>query len=438
MNIFSKVEISPTEWERMREQRELLFDKNAPSSIIQEKSRKKETERSMEPVQSVKSSAVVPEVMRKQEEGGITGGVPLSDKPSPEKVKSGGLFKRKKKTSVPSKQSNGTAGSSGEGGGVTAKKDREKTTGKKHKKAQCEEVVKQDVQSPTGGAAIRKKGKRIGVQVMKVTNIDDVEEEVKKVSDAEMTECIRKTFSYEGQVLAQDSNKQSSSALPRSHSHNTALKVSPLPTLQKQNGGPQSDFPVVSHKRSRSYHGEDEEEGTETKLNVEARTASKSQSNISKLKPETKVEIDSNLRVKKSGVVKGSSSRGRPTLEVGVLNKQEKRKYLYMMCLCRYLVVLRERQKEKELRGVNRLTVLMDLDWTSIPQVTLHVEELNYIIMSLLLPPIPDGRVDLGAIPHTNPSLGRDSGHTRRDLVSRSSVKRRPPSKKGSILLQVI
>lgn len=377
MNIFSKVVISPTEWERMREQRELLFDKNAPSSIIQEKSRKKETERSMEPVPSVKRSAVVPEVMRKQEEGGITGGTPVTDKPSPEKVKSsGGLFKRKKKTSVPTKQSNGTTGSSGEGGGVTTKKDREKTAGKKHKKAQCEEVVKQDVRSPTHSGATRKKGdklKGIGVQVMKVTNIDDVEEDVKKVSDAEMTECIRKTFSYEGQVLPQDSKEPSNSALPRSHSHNTSLKVSPLPTVQKQNGGPQSG-PVVSHKRSRSYHGEDEEEGTETKLNIEARTASKSQSNISKLKVEAKVEIDSNLRVKKSGVVKGSSSRGRPTLEVSVLNKQEKKEYLYVMCLCRYLVVLRGRQKEKELRGVNRQTVLMDLDWTSIPQVTLYVK----------------------------------------------------------------
>ena len=323
------MEISPTEWERMREQRELLFDKNAPSSIIQEKSRKKETECSIEPVPSVKSSAVVTEVKRKQEEGGITGGVPLTDKPSPEKVKSGGLFKRKKKTSVPSKQSNGTTGSSGEGGGVTAKKDREKTAGKKHKKAQCEEVVKQDVRSATGGGAIRKKGEKmkgIGVQVMKVTNIDDVEEEVKKVSDAEMTECIRKTFSYEGQVLPPDSKEQSSSALPRSHSHNTSLKVSPLPTVQKQNGGPQSDFPVVSHKRSRSYHGEDEEEETETKLNVEARTASKSQSNISKLKLEAKVEIDSNLRVKKSGVVKGSSSRGRPTLGVSVTHSTSKKR----------------------------------------------------------------------------------------------------------------
>lgn len=108
-----------------------------------------------------------------------------------------------------------------------------------------------------------------------------------------------------------------------------------------------------------------------------------------------------------------------------------------MMCLCRYLVVLRERQKEKELRGMNRLTVLMDLDWTSLPQVTLHVEEVTELYVPAP-PTIPDGKVDLGAIPHTNPSLGRHSGRTRRDLVSRSSVKRRPPSKKGSILLQVI
>lgn len=317
----------------MREQRELLFDKNAPSSIIQEKGRKKE-EYSTAPVQSSV------EVMRKQEEGGIAGDVLLTDKPPPEKAKSsGGLFKRKKKTSVPSKESNGTTtATSGEKGGASAKKDREKAAGKKmglgHKKAQCEEAVKQDVLSPAGSGAIRGKGgqsKGRGGHVMKVTNIDDVEEEVKKVNAAQIAESIKKTFSYEGQILPQDSKEESSSPLPRSHSHNTALKVSPLPTVENQNCGPQSYVRVVSHQRSRSYHGEDEEGDTETKLNDEAHTASKSQSNINKLKPEAKVEIDSNIRVKKSGVVKGASSRGRPTLEVSVLNTSKERAFIHFV-----------------------------------------------------------------------------------------------------------
>lgn len=325
MNTSSKVEISPTEWERMREQRDLLFDKNAPSTIIQEKTRK-------ETGHSVKSSQIVPEVSRKQEGGGITGGLLQTDTKSPEKKYSGGLFKRKKKNSVTDKESNSTTITTSPGKAVS-KKDKEQTAAKKkgfgHKRAQSEEVKKQTGTKPSAplSTGSRKKGEQWKGQAMKVTNIDDVEEEetVKEVSDAEMTECVRKTFSYEGQILPLDSNGQPSSNVRRSHSHNTPLKISPLPKAPEQNDRLQP--PVVSHKRSRSYHGEEEEGGTnegrtETKLNVESRTASKSQSNISKLKPEAKVEIDSNVRVKKSGVVKGASSRGtsqRPTLEVSTL-----------------------------------------------------------------------------------------------------------------------
>ena len=45
--------------------------------------------------------------------------------------------------------------------------------------------------------------------------------------------------------------------------------------------------------------------------------------------------------------------------------------------------------------------------------------------------------LDLAAIPRTVPSLGRRPGHTRRDLVARSSVKRRPASHRAALLLQV-
>ena len=45
--------------------------------------------------------------------------------------------------------------------------------------------------------------------------------------------------------------------------------------------------------------------------------------------------------------------------------------------------------------------------------------------------------LDFAAIPHTHPSLGVRPGHTRRDLVARSSRKRRPPSNRESLLLGV-
>ena len=46
------------------------------------------------------------------------------------------------------------------------------------------------------------------------------------------------------------------------------------------------------------------------------------------------------------------------------------------------------------------------------------------------------GDVDLSAIPRLAPTLGLQEGHTRRDLaVSRSSIKRRPASKRRSLLL---
>ena len=63
----------------------------------------------------------------------------------------------------------------------------------------------------------------------------------------------------------------------------------------------------------------------------------------------------------------------------------------------------------------------------------------SLILVSLsLLPGSTDAMLDLGSIPHTNPSLGRDPGHARRDLVTRSSVKRRPPSHRAALLLTVI
>ena len=48
------------------------------------------------------------------------------------------------------------------------------------------------------------------------------------------------------------------------------------------------------------------------------------------------------------------------------------------------------------------------------------------------------GSVDLGAVPRTTPSLGQHPGRARRDLVARSSVKRRLPTNRGALLFKVI
>ena len=65
-------------------------------------------------------------------------------------------------------------------------------------------------------------------------------------------------------------------------------------------------------------------------------------------------------------------------------------------------------------------------------------EDILHCTCYFYLPPNSAPDLDLAAIPRTIPSLGRCPGHTRRDLVARSSVKRRPASHRAALLLQVI
>ena len=351
------MQISTAEWERMREQRKLLFNKNAPSAIIQDKGRKKEVETSVRPSPDPKSPTEHAPGGGKQQRyngGGATGSVcdvSPTDKLSPVKAKttSGGWFKRKKREA--SNESSVSTTGAGTGGKVATKKDATKKASLGHKTARNEEVKKErgskqsasSQKSPVGvqswgkGARRRRGGG-------KVTSIDDVDMEendekwgkgVRKTD--EVTGHVKKTFSYEGNLLPSDTNKPATN-IPRSQSHNATFRSTLLQAVQQQQQHNRSlqegmiEAPVIAHHhhRSKSYHEEEEVAGVvggggdkgwaDDKLSVEARETSRSQSDVSRLKTDAdRVEIDPNLRLKKSGVVKDVSTWGqRPSLEVSV------------------------------------------------------------------------------------------------------------------------
>ena len=346
----TKVEISATEWKRMREQRELLFDHNAPSAVIHQKGREKEERKVSRLSQDHSSSQKTQDVsgQKQKSRNGVTNIDEVPEKKKKTKS-SGGWFKRKKKSSVTSCDSNDapatvTATGTGLAEAVTIKRGedggRKKSFGrKKERKVQeKKEAGKKQatlLQTSPGSSVSGRKGeqqRRVEAgeeEDGRVTSIDDEDEEERgeegnggqvKVKDRVETERVRKAFSYEGPPVTRGARAQRSyvsTNLPRSKSHQTSITVQPQSPVSVE-------APVIAHHRSKSYQEEEDGGGREggwggTELSVAATTTSESQPDISDTRPASKVEIDSNVRMKKSGVVKGVSSRGvgqRPTLEV--------------------------------------------------------------------------------------------------------------------------
>lgn len=91
------MQISATQWERMKEQRDLLFDKNAPSAVIHEKSLQKEAESASQPVSDTKSPKHTTVKHLQSGDQRITSHT--ETKTTPEKIKSSssGWFRKKKK-----------------------------------------------------------------------------------------------------------------------------------------------------------------------------------------------------------------------------------------------------------------------------------------------------------------------------------------------------
>ena len=193
---------------------------------------------------------------------------------------------------------------------------------------------------------------------MKVTSIDDIADDGDGVKEAKKkaSSDMKKTFSYEGALLPPPDPGHMTNSLPRSRSHNAMFRNTLLQAVEQQQAQTQRDHTSVAapsldapnrahHRRSKSYEIEDEVGGVSTGggggggggwvvgalsqndgywdntgLRVASRKASKSQTDVSRPRPGIigpKVDIKPNLRLKKSGVVKGTSSWGqRPTLQV--------------------------------------------------------------------------------------------------------------------------
>ena len=300
----------------MRGQRKLVFDKNTPSAIIQQQAKKSGASSATNSLSPSSKSPNLSTEVRQNKEGGT---LSSPDKHgTPEKVKpssgGGGWFKKKKKREA--------KGGMGEG----------EVPGVKQKSASLP-------RSFTGAVVSEGRSRPKAGGVMKVTSIDDVEYGGEtENANSQSSESIKKTFNYEGALLPQSHDGHvTSSSIPRSRSHNAMFRASLMQAVQQQNHSrtPSGDAtlspPPVSHHRSKSFkvgeEGEGEElergsgDGEEVRMGVEARNTSRSQTDVSGLRVggETagKVEIEPNLRLKKSGVVKGTSSWGqRPTLEV--------------------------------------------------------------------------------------------------------------------------
>ena len=190
---------------------------------------------------------------------------------------------------------------------------------------------------------------------MKITSIDDIDDGTKP-SDSDCKKMvdndnIRKTFSYEGSLLSPPNNgSHVTTSLPRSKSHNAMFRATLMQAMQQQQaplsqqdytqqGGrtlsPEAQVTPVHH-RSKSYDidndpsvgegwgslSQNEAQWQSAMLTVESRKTSRSQTDISRLKTTPgisgpKVDINPNIRLKKSGVIKDTSSWSqRPTLEV--------------------------------------------------------------------------------------------------------------------------
>lgn len=197
---------------------------------------------------------------------------------------------------------------------------------------------------------------------MKITSIDDIDDDIRdsKPSDSGKktadNENIKKTFSNEGPLLPPPNDSHVTTSLPRSKSHNAMFRTTLMQAMQQQQQQPllsqqDSTQPVgktlspeaqviAAHHRSKSYDVENDAEMASVgegwgslsqnegpwqgaTLTVESRKTSRSQTDISRLKTTSigrvKVDIDPNIRLKKSGVIKHSWGQ-RPTLEVKNIN----------------------------------------------------------------------------------------------------------------------
>ena len=302
------MEISESEWGRMRLQRDLVFDKNAPSTVLQRQSAGKRGKN--------------------------------SDPRTPDRVvetrQARGALSSPEKRDTPEKTKPSSAGGSSGGGWFKKKKKKNESgdvLGAKQKSASLPRSLTGSVSS--GGPS--KPGR--GGPVMKVTSIDDVEE---TDSGAE-SDGIKKTFSYEGALLPGSHDGHVTSVITRSTSHNAMFRATIIQAAQnhQHRRSPSHDAtldaPTISHSRSKSSEGGEEgvcERGGGEVCEggggegVEARETSRSQTDISRMlvggKEEEEeegeregVQIEPNLRLKKSGVVKETSARvQRPTLEV--------------------------------------------------------------------------------------------------------------------------
>ena len=297
----------------MRGQRELVFNKNAPSGHIQHQATRKGGSVEKKPLSS--SSSKINDHSREANHQRT----PLSSPEkngTPEKTKTsssvrGGWFKKKKKETK------------SEGGAV----------GVKQKSASLPRSLTGAVVSR---GAIERRSTGGGLQ-MKVTSIDDVEFGGDTENGAQVSDSIKKTFSYEGVPQSPESHVTSpdghvTSSIPRSRSHNAMFRATLIQAVQQHHSRtPSDDTILASHSRSKLYDEAEEVEGgtregvgggtregvgggrgTEdgSRLGVEER---KIETDISRMRV-SEEKVDPNLRLTKSGVIKETPKR--PTLEV--------------------------------------------------------------------------------------------------------------------------
>lgn len=313
------MEISEREWERIREQRQLVFDKNAPSAVIQHPTKKKRASSETKPLSPSKTPTHTKEAHHQKKER-----TPLS---SPEKNGTpssggGGWFKKKKKKET---------------------KGGEDEVGVKQKSASLPRSLTGAVNRGDEG---KSKSAKSGGLPMKVTSIDDVEYGGETENGGQASESIKKIFSYEGALLPQSPDGHVTSPdghvtsnIPRSRSHNAMFRATLIQAVQQQqqqqhqhSRTPSGDVtlgaPIISHSRSKSYDEVEEVRETERgrsngekwegfRLGGEVHkttTDSQTEGQVREEEEAEKMDIDPNLRLTKSGVIKEASKR--PTLEV--------------------------------------------------------------------------------------------------------------------------
>ena len=305
--------MSESEWERMRVQRDLVFDKNALSAVIQRQAGPREIPAGTRPapLSSQSSPPRTAETRQPRE--------PLS---SPEK------------RDTPTKPSSSSGG--GGGGWFKKKKKNKETKSSDIEAKQKSASLPRSLTGAVNSSKTTSKKPQKGGMVMKVTSIDDVESGGETESSGD---GIKKTFSYEGMLLSGSHDGHVTTSLPRSRSHNAMFRATIIQAAvqhqqhnhsRAQSSDATLDGPTISHSRSKSYEDKEGDEMERERgdvvnwngegLKFEARQTSLSQSDISRMSVEEKrggVQVEPNLRLKKSGVVKETSSWGqRPTLEV--------------------------------------------------------------------------------------------------------------------------